>query len=57
MLRIIVYMTGMNIVHSLSTYSRVQSENDRKIEQDSARELVVVGSALTVYNRIYYSYG
>src|SRR5258706_14930512 len=40
---IIVYVTSMNIIHSLSTHSRVQSENLREIELYSARESAVVG--------------
>ena len=54
---IIVYVTSINIIHSLSTHSRVQSESAREIELYSAREsALIIRSALTVYNRIDYSY-
>jgi len=54
---IIVYVTSINIIHSLSTHSRVQSENPREIKLYSACEsALIVQSVLTVYNRIDYSY-
>ena len=53
---LIVYATTMNILFSLLAYSCVQSENERKTEQYSARESAVVGVDPTFYIRIDYSY-
>src|SRR5258706_3016462 len=54
---IIVYVTSINIIHSLSTHSHVQSENLCEIELYSVHELaLIVRSVLTVYNCIDYSY-
>jgi hypothetical protein len=53
---LIVYATTMNISFSLLAYSCVQSENERKTEQYSARESAVVEVDPTFYIRIDYSY-
>src|SRR5258706_3310405 len=41
---IIVFITSMNIVHSLSKHSRVQSESAHEIELYSSRKSAVVGT-------------
>ena len=45
------YVTTMNILCSFLAYSCVQSVNERKSEQYSARESVVVGADPTFYIR------
>jgi len=54
---IIAYVTSINIIHSLSTHSRIQSENLHEIELYLAcKSVLIVWLVLTVYNHIDYSY-